>query len=129
MGTIFIDRSKTSARIALIKESTNVFKKGYSICLLPEGTRSIDGNLLEPNMALIKLCYKLGVSVVPAAIQGSIDVMRKHEHFFNPFKKIVLKYNPPVFPKDYENIDSFTDACWEKVKTTHEELKRDYFSK
>jgi 1-acyl-sn-glycerol-3-phosphate acyltransferase len=129
IGTIFFDRDKTSDRLGVIKATSQVFKKGCSLCVFPEGTRSLDGNLGEPNLALIKLCYKLNVSVVPASLHGTINALPKHVHYFKPLQKAVLKYHPAIMPADFKNADDFANKCWTEVVTTHEEIMKGFFNK
>ena len=121
--------SSTHASALSKKEVIDMLKKGYSLCVFPEGTRSFDGNLLEPNITLIKLCYKLNVCVVPAAIEGSRNALQKGNYYMKFFQKVVLKYAEPLYPKDFKNDEEFAKACWGKVTETHTEIKTTYFNK
>ena len=124
IGTIYFDRNKTSSRIGILRDVTQFLKNGTSISLFPEGTRSIDGNLNAPNLPLLKLCYKLNIPVVPAAINGTIAILAKHQHYITPFKKVILKYCPAVLPENFKNPDDFADECWNKVVFTLDEIKK-----
>ncbi|OHD18034.1 MAG: hypothetical protein A2086_15880 [Spirochaetes bacterium GWD1_27_9] len=128
-GAFFFDRDEKKSRLGIIKEVIDMLKKGYSLCVFPEGTRSFDGNLLEPNITLIKLCYKLNVCVVPAAIEGSRNALQKGNYYMKFFQKVVLKYAEPLYPKDFKNDEEFAKACWGKVTETHTEIKTTYFNK
>jgi|GEM_PF-1104889 len=126
-GVILLDRKEQASRLATIKKIINVFKKGFSIYLFPEGTRSRDGKLLKPNTSIIRLCYKLNIPVVPSALEGTRDVLPRKRIYFKCFKKVIVKFTPPLYPKDYNSEQEFADACWGKVKETHESILKEYF--
>lgn len=126
-GTLYFKRENKRERLGIIKEVRELFSKGnHSLCVFPEGSRSNDEALLPPNYAIIKLCYKMNIPVVPAAIYGSLFVLPKGKNYFQTSQKIILKYNTPLFPADYTDSNSFSEACWETVRSSYEELKRDY---
>ena len=124
-GPIYLQRNNTKDRLGIIKEVRELFsdeKRAQSLCFFPEGTRSINGELQAPNLALIKLAYKMNVPVVPAAINGTINVLPKGKIFIRGFKKVTLEYTQPILPSDYPDSNSFSEACWERVKTTYDKL-------
>ncbi|MCG8568934.1 MAG: 1-acyl-sn-glycerol-3-phosphate acyltransferase [Spirochaetes bacterium] len=126
-GTFFFDRTKSTDRMGIIKQIMIFLKKGHSLCLFPEGTRSRDGSLLKPQLSLLKLCYKMKIPIVPAAIEGTRNVLARKRPYFRFCQKVVLQYTPPIYPEDYENDDDFTQACWERVAETHAELVKKQF--
>ncbi len=124
-GPIYLQRNNKKDRLGIIKEVREFFgneKKVQSLCFFPEGTRSINGELQSPNMALIKLAYKMNVPVVPAAINGTINVLPKGKMFIRGFKKVTLEYTEPILPSDYPDSNSFSDACWQRVENTYNKL-------
>ena len=122
-GGILFDRETQSSRLGIVKLMMKTLKDGISICFFPEGTRSRDGNLLRPNLSLIKLAYKMKIPVVPAALNGTRDVVQKGRPYFRFFRKVVIKYNPPMNPADFADEDSFAAACWGKVEETYKEIQ------
>jgi 1-acyl-sn-glycerol-3-phosphate acyltransferase len=126
-GAIFLDRKKQASRMHIIKEIITLFKQNVSIFLFPEGTRSGDGRLLRANKAIIKLCYKLKIPVVAAALEGTRDILPRNRIYFKPFKKVVLEFNEPIKPDSYKNEDEFANACWDKVKETHKRILKEHF--
>lgn len=126
-GPIIVDRDDQSSRISSVKEIISVFKKGYSLALFPEGTRSMDGKLIKPNTAMIKLCYKLNIPVVSTAVEGTRDVLPRNRLYMKFLQKVVLKFNPPIYPEDFNNEENFVNACWDKVKETHNDILMNFF--
>ncbi|HBD94193.1 MAG: hypothetical protein A2015_14145 [Spirochaetes bacterium GWF1_31_7] len=122
-GTLYFKRESRKDRLSIIKEVKTLFERGHSLCVFPEGTRSSDGTLLQPNMAIIKLCYKMNIPVVPAAIEGTRFVYPKGRLTFKFFKTVYLQYNKPVFPSDFSSSDDFCNYCWSIVEKTFFELK------
>lgn len=126
-GPIFVDRLDKSSRIAILKEIVSAFKKGFSLTLYPEGTRSRDGRILKANTAVIKMCYKLNVPVVPAAIEGTIDILPRNRNYLKFFQKVVLKFSSPVYPENFDNEEEFARHCWNMVISNHKEILKEYF--
>jgi len=127
-GALLFDRNAANSRTQVIKEMITYFRNGSSLCLYPEGTRSRDGSILEPNLTTLKLCFRQNIPVVPAAIEGTRNILKRGSLLFNFFQKVVLKYNTPMYPKDFANDEEFAKACWEKVRSTHAEILETYFS-
>ena len=121
-GTLTFKRDEKNSRLGIVKEVITLFKGGYSFCIFPEGTRTRAGELQEPNLTLIKLCYKLNIPVVSSAISGTYNMLPRGRYYLGFFKGITLKYAEPTEPKDFENEDDFANACWAKVTNTYNEL-------
>lgn len=128
-GTILFDRDDTKQRLHLIKQIMFRLKAGYSLMVFPEGTRTVTGKLLEPNLALLKLCYKLKVAVIPSAIEGTRFILPKGRKYLKFGQKVVIKYNEPVYPKDFKRDVEFANYCWNKVVDSYNEIQENYFNK
>ncbi len=126
-GAVFFDRRSTSARIQIIKKVLDVLKKGYPLCLFPEGTRSTDGSILDPNLALVKMCFKNNIDVVPCVIEGTREILPPKRLYLRFFRKVIFECCKPIHPSAFTNADDFADACWNKVKDTHTEVVNKYF--
>ncbi|MBN2546006.1 MAG: 1-acyl-sn-glycerol-3-phosphate acyltransferase [Spirochaetes bacterium] len=126
---ILVDRVNINSRMGILKELIRNLKQGYSITLFPEGTRSSDGKILTSNNAAVKLCYKLNIPVVTSSIEGTRDILPRKRFYLKFFQRVVLKFNPPLYPKDFKNEDEFAEQCWNAVINTHKEILREYFPK
>lgn len=69
IGTIAIDRTKGD--LAALRTALNGLKRGEVVCLFPEGTRSLDGELQQPKGGVGFLIAKAGVPVVPVYVDGT----------------------------------------------------------
>ncbi len=76
-GYIPIDRKNSRAAIKSIKRAAERLRKGASIVIFPEGTRSVDGRLQPFKEGGFMLAVKSGCQVVPVAIKGSHEVLPK----------------------------------------------------
>ncbi len=96
-GVVALDRTKGD--VGAIKTAIRLLKAGNCVCLFPEGTRSVDGELQEAKGGIGFLIHKAGVPVVPAFIQGTYQAWPKGA------KKLVsypvsIAFGPVISPED-----------------------------
>jgi 1-acyl-sn-glycerol-3-phosphate acyltransferase len=72
---IFIDRQNAAAARRSIDEAAARIRKGTSVVIFPEGTRSRDGKLLPFKKGGFHLAVNSGAQIVPVAIRGSREIM------------------------------------------------------
>ncbi len=71
MQCTFLSRSDMRQTIRAMQEAVDTVKKGYSLVIFPEGTRSKGGPIVDFKAGSFKLAIKAGVPVVPVTIDGS----------------------------------------------------------
>jgi 1-acyl-sn-glycerol-3-phosphate acyltransferase len=76
-GDIELKRGDKESVTAMLDESLATLKAGMPIMMFPEGTRSKDGNLLPFKDGAFDLAIKAQVPVLPLALRGTKDCMRK----------------------------------------------------
>lgn len=74
-GNIPIDRQNARKAFGSIFKATALIKRGISLFVFLEGTRSRDGKLHRFKRGSFTLARKLGVPLVPVAIQGTFELM------------------------------------------------------
>src|SRR5215471_7555191 len=72
---IFIDRQNPVLARKSIEEAANRVRRGQSVVIFPEGTRSRDGRTGPFKKGGFHLAMSAGVDIVPVAIRGSREVM------------------------------------------------------
>jgi 1-acyl-sn-glycerol-3-phosphate acyltransferase len=72
LGAIPVDRKR--ANLISIKKSLSILKEGKILGIFPEGTRSLNGKLLELNVGLIKIALKSNAPIIPIGISGTYDI-------------------------------------------------------
>lgn len=69
---------------------------GVSIMMFPEGTRSFDGRLKAFKDGAFRMAVDTGVPIVPIAIQGPHDLMKKGSLTFASGIRIHVRVGPPI---------------------------------
>jgi 1-acyl-sn-glycerol-3-phosphate acyltransferase len=95
-GHIFIDRKdRKRAAGALEAARQRLEDESPTIIMFPEGTRSADGTLQPFKKGAFVLALQAGVDVIPAAIFGSRDVMKKGSFLIRP-GTIRVRFGDPI---------------------------------
>jgi 1-acyl-sn-glycerol-3-phosphate acyltransferase len=95
-GHIFIDRSNRQAALeSLVGLSERLAKERPIIIMFPEGTRSSTGELQPFKKGAFVLAMEGGADIVPTAILGSREVMKKHSLFIHP-GTITVRFGEPI---------------------------------
>ncbi len=85
----------------------NLVDRGYSIVIFPEGTRSLDGEILRFHRGAFLTAQELGIDVLPLCIKGFTDVLPKHDFFLRK-GRLTLEVGQRIrVPEDAE-IRAFT---------------------
>ncbi|MHB0997891.1 MAG: lysophospholipid acyltransferase family protein [Armatimonadota bacterium] len=84
-----------SADRKAIKNALNLLAEGKVLCLFPEGKRSADGNLQDPEIGLGMIALKAGVPVIPVAIIGSNKMLPKNAKMLKRHR-ITMIFGKPI---------------------------------
>ncbi len=76
-GYIPIDRSDRRAAIRSLQAAAETIRRGSSVMIFPEGTRSLDGQIRPFKKGGFVLAVDAGVPIVPVVICGTFAVMSK----------------------------------------------------
>lgn len=76
-GFVFIDRGNRERAIASLARAAGRLRRGTSVVIFAEGTRSPDGSLLPFKRGGFVLAIQAGVPIVPVTIQGGRAVLPK----------------------------------------------------
>jgi len=104
-----VDRENVD--VLAFKRALKILQEGEVLGIFPEGTRSLDGELQELKLGVIKIAMKTGVPVLPVGISGTHQICPRGKKFPTLFKhKVIANYGAPqVFQKmqsknkEYEN--------------------------
>ena len=83
-GFVPIDRASREQSMSAIDQAAASLKEGNSFLTFPEGTRSRTGALLPFKRGPFLMALKAQVPVVPVAIQGGAESMRKGSPIVRP---------------------------------------------
>lgn len=105
---IFLDRTSRQKSIKSMNSAGELIKKGKSVLVFPEGTRSRSGELQHFKKGAFMLAYNAGLSVVPVHLEGTNHVMPSDALKVKP-GKVQMNIGQPICSSDFENIQSFMD--------------------
>ncbi len=100
-GTVFIDRKNTASAITAMQPLVEaIVKDGKSICIAPEGTRTVTPKLGPFKKGAFHLAMQAGVPIVPIVIHNAGDVAPKNEFVMRP-ATVRVDVLPPVDTSDW----------------------------
>ncbi|HTG00067.1 MAG TPA: lysophospholipid acyltransferase family protein, partial [Nitrospirota bacterium] len=93
--------------------SAMVLRHGKVLLVFPEGSRSRDGLIKEFKKGVAIVAKEMNVPIVPAAIQGTFEMLPPGRAMIRPVK-ITVTFGKPLEPagKDYNEL---TRALYDKV--------------
>lgn len=109
-GMIFIDRSKRDKAMESMNQAGKEMKKGKSVIVFPEGTRSKTGEIQLFKRGAFILSKESGIPVTPTSIKGAYEVLPPGK--FSPHPGIIevrffenMQYNDSLYkiPEDFAN--------------------------
>ncbi len=95
-GTVFVDRADGQSAIKAMQPLVDAIRDdGKSICIAPEGTRTLTPKLGAFKKGAFHLAMQAGVPIVPVVIHNSTDVAPKNE-FVMRSAQVRVTVLPPV---------------------------------
>ena len=86
-----------------------------SLMIFPEGARTVSGKLQEFKPTFAILSSETDVPVIPVAIKGAYDVWPPDQLLPKFFKKMSVKFYPPVYP-DQSSFENIKEKAFHIVK-------------
>jgi 1-acyl-sn-glycerol-3-phosphate acyltransferase len=93
-----------------ISQAVTLLKGKKALLFFPEGTRSRDGDFLEPKLGVGKIALEAGVPIVPAYIGNSGNLFKT----FLKRKKLVILFGSPIL-KSWLNEISRSKEGYKKI--------------
>lgn len=88
---------------AIIPRLRELVKKGYSIVVFPEGTRSADCNIQRFHQGAFHLAKELNLDIVPMVLHGAGEYLPKND-FMVRRGRITLKILPRIPQENYSDL-------------------------
>lgn len=106
-GYITIDRGNEDSKVEMLEKSLGCLKRGISIMLFPEGTRSPDREIRFFKRGAFQLALQANVPILPILIDGTGGILPKHGLIFGSGHHIKIRVLDPVLPESFgtENVD------------------------
>jgi len=83
LKAVLIARGDARKALTAIIQAAKLLQQGHCMVLYPEGTRSRDGKLLEFKAGSLKAAQKGNAAIVPVAIDGAMDVMKRDSYWIH----------------------------------------------
>ncbi len=100
IGCAFVDRKNNQAAVARLQEAGTVLDEGMDLMIFPEGTRSVDGQLLPLKKGGFMLALQQGLPIAPVRISGSAAVLPARGLLMMP-GRICIEVLPPIETAGY----------------------------
>ena len=94
MKCVFLARKNPRQSVEAMHQGMENVKKGYSMVIFPEGTRSKGGPVKEFKPGSFKLAFQSSADIVPVTIDGTWKIYEEHKNI-KP-AKIKLTIHPVV---------------------------------
>lgn len=121
-GHILIDRKSAQSALRSLKKAPSLLKKGISIIVFPEGTRTPDGETKEFKRGAFLLAQHSKFPVVPVSITGSYEMLPRHGWCCWP-GNIYIRMGEPIPTRDL-SIPEAKGLMGRVRKTITENLKK-----
>lgn len=116
---IGIDRGRGSEARKSLEEAIEKIKRGASVLLFVEGTRTADGKLQPFKRGAFNLAARAGVPVVPLTINGTYAIVPKHSLRLRP-GTVHLHFDAPIEIEDTGDPRETETRLMERVRTAIE---------
>lgn len=116
-GYIPIDRESATKTYRSMLDAAKRIRSGTSVVIFPEGTRNdTDRRLLPFKKGAFTLAVKSGVPVVPVAIAGTRDIMKRGSLLISP-AAVSITFGPALATegRDETELMSLTREAVEKI--------------
>lgn len=90
-----LERQNPDQSFPAVDRAADLLRSGYSFMIYPEGTRSRTGELLPFKKGGFIMAIKAEAPIVPVAVKGGRDAMRKGSPIIRPITARV-RFGPPV---------------------------------
>lgn len=95
LNNVFIDRSSPKEGLKAIQKSIENVKNGWSVFIMPEGTRSSEPGIQEFKGGSFKIAERTGIPVIPVAITGADDTFENHKPWVKR-NKLGIAFGKPI---------------------------------
>lgn len=119
-GDVPVHRGERSSASRAMALCARWLERGMPVLIFPEGTRSMDGNLLPFKDGAFRLAIESGAELLPIAVHGTHDALPKHSWRFGKVRARVIVGAPistrGLGPEDVESLKSQARAQIEELR-------------
>jgi 1-acyl-sn-glycerol-3-phosphate acyltransferase len=108
VDAIAVDRENKASLKKTIKDMENYIRRGRSLLIFPEGTRSEDGELLDFKKGGFLLAKKSNVKILPVTVINSNKILKKGSFLITPCVNVTMILNEPI-PVENANLNELME--------------------
>ncbi len=102
----------------------NWLKRGASVMIFPEGTRSENGEIQNFRDGAFRLAVDCDVPVIPIVVKGTYEIYSKTAKSLKWNSDIVVRALPPVYPADFDRSSGkMRNYVHDLIKRNYDELR------
>ena len=98
---ITVNRGNDESKTEMLDKSFGCLKRGISIMIFPEGTRSLNREIGFFKRGAFQLAVQANVPILPVLIDGTGGILPKHGLIFGSGHHITIKVLEPVQPSSF----------------------------
>ena len=108
-GQVPMDRANPRKGLGSLRQASALLKKGISIVVFPEGTRTPDGEIKDFKATVFILPIRAGIAVVPVRVEGTFEALKRGSILLNPVP-LKLTFYDSIAPGDFNDRDRWLYA-------------------
>lgn len=122
---VFMDREDPRDSVRAILEGVENLKRGISMVIYPEGTRSQGKEMLEFKKGAMKLAIKAGAPIVPVTINESYKIFEAQKGKKTKPIKVDMIFSEPIYPKNLtkEELNNLSERVKGVIEENLKKLK------
>jgi 1-acyl-sn-glycerol-3-phosphate acyltransferase len=133
-GYITVNRGNEESKTEMLAKSYMCLKRGISVMMFPEGTRSSDKEIGFFKRGAFQLAIQADVPILPILIDGTGDILPKHGMIFGSGYHLRIRVLDPVYPPAFETdnpddlagrLNKLMKSEISKLRTSIDESKPD----
>ncbi len=117
VSLIPVDRHNREAAMASLRQAGAVLRSGIHLMVFPEGTRSLDGQLLPFKKGPFHIAMESGVPIVPVTLLGTRELMPKGRLALLPGEATVV-FHHPVDPAQFSGRDDLIRTVRQSIEAS-----------
>jgi 1-acyl-sn-glycerol-3-phosphate acyltransferase len=119
-GYIPIERGRGRSKLQMMDKAAASIRKGNSVIMFPEGTRSPDGRLQTYKTGAFRLALETHSPILPVIIKGTYHAIKKGGLLVHRNDRIKLVVLDPIPYESYSHMDSKELALFIHERTSQE---------
>lgn len=101
---LFLDRENPREGLKTVLQGIEQIKNGYSIFIMPEGTRNQELQMLPFHEGSLKFAEKSGCPIIPVSINNTDAIFEKHVPWVRK-AHVIIEFGSPIYIKELEKED------------------------